>query len=43
VADEAQPEELRRLLYYLIDTVLERGAEEDVQTLAISLPNSISE
>jgi geranylgeranyl pyrophosphate synthase len=26
VADEVQPEELRRLLYYLIDTVLERAA-----------------
>ena len=28
LADEVQPEELRRLLYYLIDTVLERPAAE---------------
>ncbi len=28
VADEIQPDELRRLMYYLIDTVLERPAEE---------------
>ncbi len=28
IADEMQPEELRRLLYYLIDTVLERPAEQ---------------
>jgi geranylgeranyl pyrophosphate synthase len=27
VADKVEPEELRRLMYYLIDTVLERGAE----------------
>jgi geranylgeranyl pyrophosphate synthase len=27
IADEIQPEELRRLFYYLIDTVLERPAE----------------
>ena len=30
LADEVQPEELRRLLYYLIDTVLERPAAEPV-------------
>lgn len=28
VADEVEPEDLRRLLYYLIDTVLERGTPE---------------
>ena len=28
IADEIQPEDLRRLLYYLIDTVLERPAAE---------------
>lgn len=28
IADEMQPEELRRLLYYLIDTVLDRPAAE---------------
>jgi geranylgeranyl pyrophosphate synthase len=29
IADALQPEELRRLFYYLIDTVLERPAEDD--------------
>jgi geranylgeranyl pyrophosphate synthase len=43
VADEVQPEELRRLLYYLIDTVLERGAEEEAQPVLVSLPNPVSE
>jgi geranylgeranyl pyrophosphate synthase len=28
IADAVEPEELRRLLYYLIDTVLERPAED---------------
>ena len=28
VADEIEPDELRRLLYYLIDTVLDRPAAE---------------
>ncbi len=28
VADEIQPDELRRLLYYLVDTVLERGTSD---------------
>ena len=28
VADEIEPDELRRLLYYLIDTVLDRQAAE---------------
>src|SRR5690606_4910045 len=27
IADEIQPDELRRLLYYLIDTVLERSQQ----------------
>ena len=26
IADEAQPEELRELLYYLVDNILERPA-----------------
>ena len=29
VADEIEPEELRRLLYYLVDTVLERPSGEE--------------
>ena len=27
IADEIQPDELRRLMYYLVDTVLDRTAE----------------
>ncbi|MEX2186964.1 MAG: polyprenyl synthetase family protein [Pirellulales bacterium] len=43
VADEIEPDELRRLLYYLIDTVLEQTAPEEpatliTPTLGISLP-----
>src|SRR5690606_17281888 len=34
IADEIQPEELRRLFYYLIDTVLERPATQE--TIAIA-------
>lgn len=33
IADELQPEELRRLFYYLIDTVLERPADNDPRAL----------
>lgn len=37
IADEVSNEELRRLLYYLIDTVLERPSEatSDVQVFPI--------
>jgi geranylgeranyl pyrophosphate synthase len=43
VADEIEPEELRRLLYYLIDTVLEQTPPEEptvivTPTLGLSLP-----
>ena len=31
VADEIQPDELRRLFYYLVDTVLERPAPQQEQ------------
>ena len=31
IPDQIQPEELRRLLYYLIDSVLERPAEAPAQ------------
>ena len=32
IADEIQPDELRRLLYYLIDSVLERGSKPSAPT-----------
>lgn len=35
IADALQPEELRRLFYYLIDTVLERPAEDAAPTPAL--------
>ncbi len=40
VADEVEPEDLRQLLYYLIDTVLERSqpAEPDLTTLNAPSP-----
>lgn len=34
VADEIEPEELRRLMYYLIDAVLDRPAENTPQVIA---------
>jgi geranylgeranyl pyrophosphate synthase len=37
VADEIEPEELRRLLYYLIDTVLERPEETEPQVVSPEL------
>jgi geranylgeranyl pyrophosphate synthase len=40
VADEVQPEDLRRLLYYLIDTVLERPAAEAERVHTVSLTSS---
>lgn len=36
VADEVEPEELRRLLYYLIDTVLERPTDKGEPMLEIA-------
>jgi geranylgeranyl pyrophosphate synthase len=36
IADEIQPDELRRLLYYLIDTVLESTADEPAQVVELS-------
>jgi geranylgeranyl pyrophosphate synthase len=39
IADEIQPDELRRLLYYLIDTVLERPA---VESPAVIMPTLLS-
>lgn len=38
IADETQPESLRRLLYYLVDTVLERPAEPSVAIVQPTLP-----
>ncbi len=36
IADEIQPDELRRLLYYLIDTVLERPSGDHLPTIDIT-------
>jgi hypothetical protein len=41
VADEIEPEELRRLLYYLIDTVLERHAPEAAAVVTSTLPTML--
>ncbi len=41
IADEIEPEPLRRLLYYLIDTVLERPAETSLLTVTPLLPTEI--
>jgi len=38
IADEMDPESLRRLLYYLVDTVLERPAELPIEVLTPTLP-----
>ncbi|HEY5311855.1 MAG TPA: polyprenyl synthetase family protein [Pirellulales bacterium] len=40
VADEVEPQELRRLLYYLIDTVLERPPADSPEVLALTLPTA---
>jgi geranylgeranyl pyrophosphate synthase len=39
VADEIEPEELRRLMYYLIDTVLDRPADESPVVVVPTLTN----
>jgi len=41
IADDIEPDELRRLLYYLIDTVLDRT--EDAPTPTIAIHENISE
>src|SRR5690606_34734124 len=38
IADNMEPESLRRLLYYLVDTVLEAPEEPEVQVLTPTLP-----
>ena len=38
IADEIDPDELRRLFYYLIDTVLERNTSEPVTVVMPTLP-----
>ncbi len=35
VADEIEPDELRRLLYYLVDTVLDRGNTDDAPLVVV--------
>jgi geranylgeranyl pyrophosphate synthase len=37
VADEIQPDELRRLMYYLIDTVLEQRATQEPEPVALTM------
>jgi geranylgeranyl pyrophosphate synthase len=38
VADEVQPDELRRLLYFLVDTVLDRSAPEAPPVVSLDMP-----
>ena len=38
VADEIEPDELRRLLYYLVDTVLDRGESSGPAPVLVDLP-----
>jgi hypothetical protein len=38
VADEVQPDELRRLLYFLVDTVLDRSAPESPPVVSLDMP-----
>ena len=42
IADEIEPEELRRLLYYLVDTVLERPAETTPTIITPTLPTELA-
>jgi geranylgeranyl pyrophosphate synthase len=41
VADEVEPESLRRLFYYLIDTVLERPADDAPPLVPVELPSGL--
>ena len=41
VADEVEPDELRRLLYYLVDTVLERVETAEPQVVMPTLPTDL--
>jgi geranylgeranyl pyrophosphate synthase len=38
IADEIEPDELRRLLYFLVDTVLERATEDAPPVVDLTLP-----
>lgn len=42
IADEVQPTELRELLYYLVDTVLDRPQTEEVEPPLVSLTLPVS-
>ena len=42
VADEMEPDELRRLLYYLVDTVLERPSIEPPEVVQPVMPNGLN-
>lgn len=41
VADEIEPDQLRRLLYYLVDTVLQRPADEPPAVIVPTLPTDM--
>ena len=43
IADEIQPEDLRRLLYFLIDSILERPEEQVLQLIPAIIESSDSE
>jgi geranylgeranyl pyrophosphate synthase len=43
IADKLEPEELRRLFYYLIDTVLERPSETPAAVVSLDLPVTITD
>jgi geranylgeranyl pyrophosphate synthase len=41
VADEIEPDELRRLLYYLVDTVLDHADANETPVMVIELPADV--
>ena len=40
IVDEIQPDSLRRLLYYLIDTVLDRPAAGELEVVIPTIPET---
>jgi len=42
VADNIEPDELRRLFYYLVDTVLDRPAEESPDVVVPAVPSGLT-
>jgi geranylgeranyl pyrophosphate synthase len=41
VADEVEPDEFRRLLYFLVDTVIDRQSSEDAPAQVVSLDTAV--